>query len=68
MTMAAKRRENPYTTKQAITLRVPVYLLDLAEELRLRLGARTCAVVLRTALVEGLRALEQAHPAKRRRG
>jgi hypothetical protein len=50
-----------------IWLRVPPYVLELVDELRPRLDGATRAAVLRVALVEGLRALEQAHPAKRKR-
>jgi hypothetical protein len=59
--MSAKRRD-----EQAISLWVPVYLLDLAEKLRPRLDGAIRNAVLRAALVEGLRALEREHPAKSR--
>jgi hypothetical protein len=64
--MAAKKALRATTV--TITLRVPAYLLALADELRPRLDDATRAAVLRGALVEGLRAFERAHPAKPRRG
>jgi len=69
VTAAKKKRAGRPPPARTVTVpQVPAYVVALAEELRGRLGNPTLDAVLRAALVEGLRALERAHPAKRRRG